>query len=63
MASSQVQTRLVLFLDEKTELPVWYDIIPGNLLDLSTINDVVASLDIEIESLVLDTDYVCRSLI
>lgn len=67
ISSSQVQTRLVLVLDEKTGLPVWYDIIPGNLLDLSTImntiNDVAASLDIEIESLVLDAGYVCRPLI
>lgn len=67
VSSSQVQTRLVLVLDDKTGLPVWYDIIPGNLLDLSTImgivNDVAVSLDIEIESLVLDAGYVCQPLI
>lgn len=67
VSSSQIQTRLVLVLDEKTGLPVWYDIIPGNLLDLSTImkiiNDVAFSLDIEIESLVLDAGYVCEPLI
>lgn len=67
VSSSQVQTRLVLVLDEATGLPVWYDIIPGNLLDLSTvmtiINDVACSLDIEIESLILDAGYVCQNLI
>lgn len=67
VSSSQIQTRLVLVLDEETGLPVWYDIIPGNILDLSTVmnimNDVAVSLDIEIESLVLDAGYVCRPLI
>ena len=32
--SSEVMTRLILVLDEKTGLPVWYDIIPGNVLDI-----------------------------
>ncbi|MBR1871791.1 MAG: hypothetical protein IJ795_01100 [Bacteroidales bacterium] len=41
MESTSVQTRLVLVLDEETELPVWYDIIPGNVLDISTIMTVV----------------------
>lgn len=67
VSSSQIQTRLVLVLDEDSGLPVWYDIIPGNILDLSTVmnimNDVAVSLDIEIESLVLDAGYVCRPLI
>lgn len=67
VSSSQIQTRLVLVLDEDSGLPVWYDIIPGNVLDLSTVmnimNDVAVSLDIEIESLVLDAGYVCRPLI
>ncbi len=67
VSSSQIQTRLVLVLDEESGLPVWYDIIPGNVLDLSTVmnimNDVAVSLDIEIESLVLDAGYVCRPLI
>lgn len=62
-----VQMRLVLVLDEATGLPVWYDIIPGNLLDLSTImnvlNDVSNSLGIEIEQLVLDAGYVSKELL
>lgn len=64
---TSVQTRLVLVLDEETGLPVWYDLVAGNILDLSTtmnvINDVAVSLDIEIHSLVLDAGYVSRELI
>ena len=67
VASSSVQIRLALVLDEKTGLPVWYDIIPGNVLDISTIsniiNDVAESVDVEIDSLILDAGYVSRELI
>ena len=64
---ASVQMRLILVLDENTGLPVWYDIIPGNVLDINTVmtvvNDVAASLDIEIDSLVLDAGYVSKELI
>lgn len=67
VSSSMVQMRLVLVLDEKTGLPVWYDIIPGNVLDLSTImdvlNDVGDSLGIVIDSLVLDAGYASKELL
>lgn len=67
IASSSDQIRLILVLDEISGLPVWYDIIPGNVLDINTImnvvNDVADSLDIEVESLVLDAGYVSRELI
>ena len=67
VASVSVQMRLVLVLDEDSGIPVWYDIIPGNLLDLSTtmnvLNDVAVSLDVEIRSLVLDAGYVTKELI
>lgn len=67
VSSSEVMTRLVLVLDENTGLPVWYDIIPGNVLDINTImvivNDVADSLGIEIDSLVLDAGYVSRELV
>ena len=65
--SSSVQTRLVLLLDEETGFPVWYDIIPGNVLDINTImtvmNDVAVSLDITINSLVLDAGYISKEVI
>lgn len=64
--SAMIMTRLVMVLDEQTDLPVWYDIIPGNVLDLNTVLDVMedvkVSLDIEIESLVLDAGYACREM-
>ena len=65
--STSVQTRLVLVLDEGTGMPVWYDVIPGNVLDISTImtvvNDVAVSLDITICSLVLDAGYISKEVI
>lgn len=65
--SSEIMTRLILVLDEDTGLPVWYDIIPGNILDINTVmtivNDVADTLDIEIDSLVLDAGYVSKELI
>ena len=67
IASSSDQIRLILVLDENSGLPVWYDIIPGNVLDINTIMNVVAdvaeSLDIHIDSLVLDAGYVSKDLI
>lgn len=67
VGSSEVMIRLVLVLDEKTGLPVWFDIIPGNVLDISTVmkvvNDVADSLGIEIDSLVLDAGYTSEELI
>ena len=66
VASSEVMTRLILVLDEKSGLPVWYDIVPGNVLDINTVmnvvNDVADSLGIEIDSLVLDAGYVSKEL-
>ena len=67
VGSSEVMSRLILVLDEQSGLPVWYDIIPGNVLDVNTImkvvNDVADSLGIEIDSLVLDAGYVSKELI
>ena len=67
VTSTSIQTRLVVVLDQKTGLPVWYQIIPGNVLDFSTImnvmSDVAESLDIRIDELVLDAGYVNRDLL
>lgn len=63
----ELQTMLVLVLDSKSGLPVWYSMIKGNILDLSTINGVVddvrISLGIGITSLVLDAGYASKDLI
>lgn len=62
-----VMTRLVLILDSETSLPVWYEIIPGNVLDLHTVKtvteDVCASLGITVEDFVLDAGYVSKELL
>ncbi len=67
ISSTSIQTRLVLVLDKKTGLPVWYSIIPGNILDLSTLHttmeDVAESLDICISNFVLDAGYASKELI
>lgn len=67
VTSTSIQTRLILVLDENTGIPVWFQVIPGNLLDLSTImnviSDVAETLDVRIDSLVLDAGYVSKPLL
>ena len=67
VGSSEIMSRLALVLDEKSGLPVWFDFIPGNILDLSEImnivEDVGVTLGIEIDSLVLDAGYVSEQLL
>ena len=62
-----VMSRMVLILDNESGLPVWFEIIPGNLLDLSTlkttIEDVSATLGITVDDMVLDAGYVSKELI
>jgi hypothetical protein len=61
------QSRMVLVLDEDSGLPVWYTIIPGNVVDVNTLysvmEDVRRTLDIEMESFVLDSGYTSKELI
>ena len=61
------QTRLVLVLDQETHLPVWYSLIPGNQLDIQTLetihSDVLETLDIQINSYVLDAGYLTKTVI
>ncbi len=67
LGSVGIQTRLVLILDIVTGLPVWFDLIPGNVLDLNTIMNqtekVAKLLDVKIEDMVLDAGYVCKNVI
>lgn len=55
------QCRLVLILDIQTSIPVWFEIIPSNVLDKSTImsiiTDIRATLAIEIDMYDLDAGY------
>ena len=67
LTTTSVQMRLVLILDQETGLPVWYEIIPGNILDINTLltitGDVYSSLDIQISDYVLDAGYVSKEVI
>jgi len=61
-----IQCRLVLILDIQTNIPVWFEIIPANVLDKSTIlsitSDVKATLNIDIEMYDLDAGYARKEL-
>ena len=65
--SSSFQMRLILVLDELTCCPIWFDIIPGNVLDINTlkplIKDIEISLDINLSSFILDAGYASKELI
>lgn len=64
--SSCTQIRLALVLDQNSGLPVWYDIIPGNVLDVNNLKDelinVEKTLNISIKSMVLDAGYSSKEL-
>ena len=65
--SSEWQTRLVLVLDSKSGLPVWFQIVKGNILDVNTIkgviDDVRICLNVCIDEMVLDAGYASKDLI
>lgn len=67
LTGTDVQMRLALLLDQDTGMPVWFDVIPGNLLDVNTLipmlEDVESTLDISVDSMVLDAGYVSKELI
>ena len=66
VGSTCTQVRMVMVLDQITNLPVWFTLIPGNVLDMSTIinvkEDVSASLGINIDSFILDAGYASDAL-
>jgi len=67
VGGSESMMRLVLILDEEHGMPVWFDIIPGNVLDVSTVmqsvEDVESNLHVSVDSLTLDAGYASRGLI
>ena len=67
LSGTSIQMRLVLIIDQKTSYPVWFDIIPGNVLDVNTLKnkvyDVEISIGIKINGYVLDAGYVSKELI
>lgn len=62
-----VMSRLAFIVDSITGIPIWFEIIPGNRLDFTTLDkeiaDVKEILDITLEEFVLDAGYVCRNMI
>ena len=62
-----VMSRLAFIIDSATGLPIWFEIIPGNRLDFTTLRkemeDVEETLGIVLESFVLDAGYVCREMV
>jgi len=67
IGSATTQMRLVLILDESTLMPIWYDIIPGNIQDVNTLKyltkDVEISLGINLNGFYLDAGYASKRLI
>ena len=65
--AASLQSRLVMVLDDSTGIPVWYQVIPGNVVDVSTLasvrEDVEATLGVTVSSAVLDAGYVTRGLV
>ena len=61
-----IQSRLVLVLDIETCIPIWFEIIPSNVLVKSTIlsitNDVKTTLNTEIDMYDLDAGYARKEL-
>ena len=64
---ASTQTRLSLVLDSGAGRPAWYELVPGNLLDVSTLErvraDCRATLGVEIDQATLDAGYVTRELV
>ena len=67
VAMTSNQTRMVMVLDEETDMPVWYSLIPGNVLDLQTLesihSDVLETLDVQINAYVLDAGYLTKKVL
>ena len=67
IASTAMQMRLIMILDESSLRPIWFDIIPGNVLDINTLRyvtkDVEVSLGIHLNGFVLDAGYASKELI
>lgn len=67
IASTAMQMRMVMVLDEASLRPIWFDIIPGNVLDINTLKhitkDIEISLDIHLNGFYLDAGYASKELI
>lgn len=61
------QIRLALVIDESTGLPLWYELLPGNSMDMNTVATITRrvkdTLGVETVSYVLDAGYVSKDVI
>ena len=67
IAATAMQMRLILILDEASLRPIWFDIIPGNVLDINTLKvatkDIEVSLGIKLNGFFLDAGYASKDLV
>ena len=67
LGEASLQSRLALVLDNVSGIPVWYQVIPGNVIGVSTLasirQDVEATLGVTVSEAVLDAGYVTQDLI
>jgi hypothetical protein len=65
--ASETQARLALVLDAGRGRPTWYTLVPGNLLDVSTLKglreDCLATLGVKVDQATLDAGYVSKELV
>lgn len=61
------QIRLALVIDEDTGLPLWYELLPGNTMDMNTVATITRrvqdTLGVETVAYVLDAGYVSKEVI
>lgn len=61
------QIRLVLVVDEASGLPIWYELFPGNIMDIHTVATITRrvrdTLGVETVSHILDAGYVSKDAI
>ena len=67
VGAAALRSRLVLVLDDATGIPVWYGVIPGNVVDAGTLahvrEDVEATLGVTVSSAVPGAGYAARGLV
>ena len=60
-----IEFRVIVVIQKSTGLPIYYDIIPGNIVDISTIHNVIRKLGLmgcKIHYIIGDAGYNCPSV-
>ena len=67
VGGAAVMERMAMVLDAASGIPLWYELICGNVLDVSTVDqireDARQTCGVEVSSLVLDSGYCSRRLL